>query len=248
MRKVVIGGLLLVALALGLIYGIRSYRNYKSDRESSSRAGDLKTYKKEAAPTPITQNKSVDEEKGARKDLKSETAQIDNGADKKYIDLVNFKKNINNTVQKIIKPNDNKESPSSKKYTVREGDTLYGLAKEFYGDGSKWNLIYEANKSLVKNPEELQVAAVITIPRQSERRAAVSDRKGDVKSNESEDKQKKILKYTIQEGDTLTRIAEEHLGDGDRYEEIIDANEGRISDPDTLHPGKVILVPVKGSE
>lgn len=36
-------------------------------------------------------------------------------------------------------------------YTVKSGDTLWGIAEKFYGDGSKFPKIFEANKSIWKN-------------------------------------------------------------------------------------------------
>lgn len=35
-------------------------------------------------------------------------------------------------------------------YTIQSGDCLYNIAKAAYGDGSKWTVIYEANKSAIE--------------------------------------------------------------------------------------------------
>lgn len=53
---------------------------------------------------------------------------------------------------------------SGKTYTVVSGDTLWKISKKFYGDGSKYNKIYEANKSVLKNPNAIYPKQVITIP------------------------------------------------------------------------------------
>lgn len=37
------------------------------------------------------------------------------------------------------------------KYTIVSGDTLWGIAKKKLGDGSKWTLIYNANKDVIEN-------------------------------------------------------------------------------------------------
>lgn len=44
---------------------------------------------------------------------------------------------------------DNKTS-SSQTYTVKSGDCLWNIAKKFYGKGSEWTKIYEANKSAIE--------------------------------------------------------------------------------------------------
>ena len=36
-------------------------------------------------------------------------------------------------------------------YTVKSGDTLWGLAKYFYGNGSQYTIIYNANKSVIES-------------------------------------------------------------------------------------------------
>lgn len=38
---------------------------------------------------------------------------------------------------------------SSEDYTVKSGDCLWNIAKKYYGSGSKWKVIYEANKSTI---------------------------------------------------------------------------------------------------
>lgn len=57
---------------------------------------------------------------------------------------------------------DNK--PTAKTYTVKSGDTLWGIAKTYYGDGSQYVKIYNANKSTMSNPNVLYVGQVLTIP------------------------------------------------------------------------------------
>lgn len=39
---------------------------------------------------------------------------------------------------------------TSKTYTIKSGDCLWNIAKKFYGNGSKWTTIYNANKSTIE--------------------------------------------------------------------------------------------------
>ena len=56
-------------------------------------------------------------------------------------------------------------APSGGKYTVKSGDSLWKIAATQLGDGSKWNSIYEANKSVIgANPNKIYPGQVLTIP------------------------------------------------------------------------------------
>jgi nucleoid-associated protein YgaU len=49
-------------------------------------------------------------------------------------------------------------------YTVQKGDSLSKIAKETYGDASKWRALFEANKDSIKNPDLIYPGQVLTIP------------------------------------------------------------------------------------
>ena len=49
-------------------------------------------------------------------------------------------------------------------YTVVAGDCLWSIAQKTYGTGTKWGVIYEANKATVKNPGMIYIGQVLTIP------------------------------------------------------------------------------------
>ena len=49
--------------------------------------------------------------------------------------------------------------------------------------------------------------------------------------------------YTVQSGDTLSKIAKEQLGNAGAYMKIFDANKDVLSDPDKIKPGQVLRIP-----
>jgi nucleoid-associated protein YgaU len=49
--------------------------------------------------------------------------------------------------------------------------------------------------------------------------------------------------YTVKSGDTLSKIAREHLGDANDYMKIFNANKDQLSDPDKIKPGQVLKIP-----
>ena len=50
--------------------------------------------------------------------------------------------------------------------------------------------------------------------------------------------------YTIQAGDSLRAIAQKHLGNGNDYTKIFEANKEVIKDPDLIYPGQKIRIPL----
>jgi len=49
--------------------------------------------------------------------------------------------------------------------------------------------------------------------------------------------------YTVKAGDTLSKIAKEHLGNANSYMAIFEANRDQLSDPDKIKPGQVLKIP-----
>ena len=51
--------------------------------------------------------------------------------------------------------------------------------------------------------------------------------------------------YTVKSGDTLSKIAKEHLGDANAYMTIYEANRDQLSDPDKIKPGQILKIPAR---
>jgi nucleoid-associated protein YgaU len=49
--------------------------------------------------------------------------------------------------------------------------------------------------------------------------------------------------YTVKAGDTLSKIAKDHLGDANAYMKIFEANRDKLSNPDLIKPGQVLTIP-----
>ena len=54
--------------------------------------------------------------------------------------------------------------PASLHYVVQGGDTLAGIAQKFYGDYNDWTWIYQANKAVIANPNNIYVGERLQIP------------------------------------------------------------------------------------
>lgn len=49
--------------------------------------------------------------------------------------------------------------------------------------------------------------------------------------------------YTVQSGDTLSKIAKEYYGDANRYMDIFNANTDKLSDPNKIQVGQELVIP-----
>ncbi|MEU6621969.1 LysM peptidoglycan-binding domain-containing protein [Streptomyces litmocidini] len=127
---------------------------------------------------------------------------------------------------------------------VRPAESLWSIAEKLYGHGEQYTKIADANEGrtmadgtvfhadapirpgwILRLPDTPTVDAVPAPAPQAD-------------------------SYTVTGGDTLWQVAEEQLGDGDRYPEIFDANKnktqpdgGHLTDPDDIHTGWKLTIP-----
>ena len=49
-------------------------------------------------------------------------------------------------------------------YTIKSGDTLSRISKQFYGDANEYMRIFYANRDKLKDPDKIQVGQQLVIP------------------------------------------------------------------------------------
>ena len=150
-------------------------------------------------------------------------------------------------------------------YVVSEDDSLglVSVARKFYGPeqgNKKINLdrIFEANKNLLKSPDEIFVGQKLTIPPLTDLEVETKETEstfadsilekvksiGKNLSNRPE-KAEKSKPYIVQENDNLWRIAVKQLGDGSRYKEISKLNSNILKDENDLTVGMLLRMPAR---
>jgi nucleoid-associated protein YgaU len=50
-------------------------------------------------------------------------------------------------------------------------------------------------------------------------------------------------RYTVQPGDTLSRISRQFYGDANQYMKIFEANRDKLRDPNLIQPGQELVIP-----
>lgn len=107
--------------------------------------------------------------------------------------------------------------------------------------------------------EELSIAVIGQTARVSGAAASQADREkvvlavGNVEGIQRVDDRMTVAKpepeatfYTVQRGDTLSKIAEQHYGSAGKYPVIFEANKPMLADPDKIYPGQVLRIPPQG--
>lgn len=164
--------------------------------------------------------------------------------------------------ERIAKKTETVKRALPKIYTVIEGDNLGSIAKKLYGEeeGNKnANImrIFEANRSILKSPDDIYVGQKLIIPplpsseQDKDKGIFSSDIFKKVVSiggellSKKAPQTKKIRLYTVRENDSLWKIAAEQLGDGSRYKEIMKLNTDTLEDEDTVPVGTTLKIPDK---
>lgn len=146
------------------------------------------------------------------------------------------------------------------KYTVKEGDTLYTIAEQYYQDGLKYSEIVNTNK--LDNENSITVGQVLQIPKvqsqavQPEATPSPATETKVAEETTNTDKGggtggavnqtiwgERITSdsYTVAEGDWLSTIAGRAYGDVYAYDRLAQANN--IADPNVIVPGQTLKIP-----
>ena len=56
------------------------------------------------------------------------------------------------------------DNPYTQSYVVKPGDSLSKIAKQYYGDASLYDKIFQANRDVLKDPNKIQVGQKLRIP------------------------------------------------------------------------------------
>lgn len=106
------------------------------------------------------------------------------------------------------------------------------------------NLHVQDNKLFIKGaaPSEDAKAYVWTALKQVDPTA--SDLLADITVDTSLPQPKaQARSYTVQAGDTLSKISKDMYGDSKKYLKIFEANRDQLNDPDKIKPGQVLKIP-----
>ena len=137
-------------------------------------------------------------------------------------------------------------------HVVQPGETLWGLAERYYGDGSMHAALGRFNAGVLEADGALPKGAVIRVPSRGVLlRGDGSLAAGGVGGgNEGgvgagRPRLSETRTYVVKRGDVLGRIAQRELGTSKRWREILELNADRLKRPEDLWVGMKLKLPVE---
>ncbi len=118
-------------------------------------------------------------------------------------------------------------------HIVQPGETLTSISTKYYGTGSYWQIIFNENHSRLTSPSAIPVGERLYLP--------VNPGKGGggivlVPLSRPDF-------FIVGAGDTLYKIADLFLGDGNQWQKIYEANRYQLSSPEDIQEGLSLVIP-----
>lgn len=114
----------------------------------------------------------------------------------------------------------------SQNYKVRPGDTLMKISYAKYGSIFRWREIFEANRTLLKDFNKLEIGSVLVIHGVE---FVVFEKNGEP--------------YLIRRGDTLRTISQKLYGSPDQWRALWKNNQRLIANPNRIYAGFILYYP-----
>lgn len=113
-------------------------------------------------------------------------------------------------------------------YRVQNGDSLYSIATEVLGSGSRWREIFEANRDKVGAGYLLRPGQRLVI-----------------NSTPAPETSTIAKSYQVTPGDNLYTIAAKKLGNPNRWKEIVALNKAALRGRTTIYPNQWLILPTQ---
>jgi nucleoid-associated protein YgaU len=129
-------------------------------------------------------------------------------------------------------------------YVVQPGDSMWTIARRWYGDSVRWREIAGINPEI--DPERLRVGQRLQLPARDDARPVGLNRAVSIPASSAMTPLPagSGRQYTVQSGDTLSTIAEDQYRSESRWREIYQANRTTIGgNPDRLKVGIKLRIP-----
>lgn len=137
-------------------------------------------------------------------------------------------------------------------HKVQSKEDLCKIAKKYYGDASKWNVIFNANRDKIQDQNSLKIGMDLIIPEEK----VVSQKLKTEMTTPSlshvveveDEKPAETLKlagktHVVQQGDSFYKLAVKYYNDGAKWNKIFDANKRILKNQKSLKLGQELIIP-----
>lgn len=131
-------------------------------------------------------------------------------------------------------------------YKVQQKDDLSKIAKKYYGDASKWIIIFDANRSKIHDRNNLQIGTELVIPeakRISQRSKVEITTPPLSQIVKVKDAKSEVKTHIVQQGDSLYKLAVKYYDNGAKWNKILDANKKTLKNKKLLRVGQELIIP-----
>ena len=128
-------------------------------------------------------------------------------------------------------------------HKVISNDSLFKIARKYYGDEAKWHKIYEVNKDNMSGPNALYIGQELLIPEITLAKKVILSIETPLKKKQDDEMSINATRHTVVSGDTLYHLAREYYDDSTMWHKIYEANEDTIEDESFLIRGQILIIP-----
>ncbi len=145
-------------------------------------------------------------------------------------------------------------------YIVKASDTYWGISKKVYGTSKYYRALAKYNENVIPDPRRMRPGTQLAVPsiavlersypklfprvRNASVRTTVDTRKSSGLYVDANDRPV----YRVGSNDSLSRIAERHLGTSTRWKQIFELNRGQLKSPTSIRPGMLLAMPMDASQ
>ena len=148
---------------------------------------------------------------------------------------------------KDVSSDDRKKSSSKfQVHKVQSNDDLHKIAKKYYGDISKWLLIFNANQDKIHDRNSLKIGTELIIPEEkpSSQKTKIETTTPTLSQvTEVEGTAQTVKKHTVQQSDSLYKLAVKYYNNGAKWNKILEANKHILKNQNSLKVGQELVIP-----
>ena len=132
-------------------------------------------------------------------------------------------------------------------YKVVKDDWLSKVSQQVYGDAHVWSRIYDMNRNKVSHPDRIKIGEKLKIPIVDAKSRSFAKNYQAKLEYEQKSKQKKTqtIAIKIKKGETLSSLAEKHLGSASKWQQIWELNKDSVKDPSKIFAGSMLKVNIQ---